>query len=255
MRNLNTDEDGSLPMPDARHWKCLAIVRGFSSFQHANNFQEAWIVNSTPRTTIRDKVNTASDLTDLFKTSSDKLILEINQEGIAKVEESREKVGVMTGKFVTQPNNRSEHLDLPLPYNNQASAARAFQSTPISGRTVMQYGVHGGKTFDSIVEKYPNYINWIRTEPNPDKHLTDLVEYASYKEQQRTAKQKHMEASNVDKSLDQSTVIQNPYKRQKKTCFTSPITKATNSKKESEASSLQVNRVLRNAKAANQISQ
>jgi len=65
MRNLNTDEDGSLPMPDARHWKCLAIVRGFSCFQHANNFQEAWIGNSTPKATIRDKVNAASHLTDL----------------------------------------------------------------------------------------------------------------------------------------------------------------------------------------------
>jgi len=253
MRNLNTIEDGSLPMPHACHWKCLAIVRGFSCFQHANNFQEAWIVNSTPKTTIRDKVNAASHLTDLFKTSSDKLVLQINQEGIVKVEESKKKAGLLTGNPVTQRNNRSEQTDLPLPNNRQASVVGASHSTPISGSTVMQYGVHGGKTFDAIVEKYPSYINWIRNEPNPDKHLVDLVEYASYKEQQGTAKERHMQSRNVRKSHDQSTVIKNPYKRQKDASFTSLITKA-NSKEENEASSLQVKRVLRNAKVANQIS-
>ena len=42
----------------------------------------------------------------------------------------------------------------------------------------MTYGEHPGKYYSWIVMNAPLYVNWVRTQPNPDAQLVNLIRFA-----------------------------------------------------------------------------
>ena len=42
----------------------------------------------------------------------------------------------------------------------------------------MTYGEHPGKYYSWIVMNAPLYVNWVRTQPNPDEQLVKLIRFA-----------------------------------------------------------------------------
>jgi hypothetical protein len=159
-------------------YSLIAFIVGAANNDEAVDLQKRWESDLVIVETLEEQVLEGQSLCVLLAYKYPNLKIVVDWENVERKQALRTPIANFPGSAMMQSTqNVHDHPNIGDTYNNTSTNKKNLETL---GNLVMPFGKHIGKSYRTIVNGFPGYVDWARTLTNPDAVLERLIRYADW---------------------------------------------------------------------------
>jgi uncharacterized protein (DUF3820 family) len=157
-------------------YSLIAFIVGAANAEEAADLQQRWESDLIIVDSLEEQVLEGQSLCVQLAYKYPKLKIVVDWDNVERKQSLRTGIAKIPDVAMVQPTQNVHHPNSNKSSNKNSDCAENLETL---GNLVMPFGKHIGKSYQTIVEVFPEYVDWARTLTCPDTVLERLVKYAN----------------------------------------------------------------------------